>query len=127
MLPQPYLPETRPLLPPVWFLLHPKQVDVNNQTHKVIGTKILHTIQNYLFVQHLLHRTSPLVHINPRLQYGITKLTSPYYMNYSYVSCPTTAKATSVILLRSKTTFCFHLCMQKLIARYLFLSNTSSV
>ena len=30
--------------------LHPTQMDVNNQTHKVNRTKMIHTIHNYLFV-----------------------------------------------------------------------------
>ena len=46
---------------------------------------MLHTIHNYLFVQHHFHRTNPLVHMNSRLQYANAKLTSPYYMNYSYI------------------------------------------
>ena len=46
---------------------------------------MVHTIHNYLFVQHHFHRTNPLIHINSRLQYANTKLTSPYYMNYSYI------------------------------------------
>ena len=32
--------------------LHPTQMDVNNTTHKVNRVKMLHTMHNYLFVQH---------------------------------------------------------------------------
>ena len=45
---------------------------------------MLHTIRNYLFVQHHFHRTNPLIHMNSRLQYAKTKLTSPCFMNCSY-------------------------------------------
>ena len=65
--------------------LHPTQMDVNNQTQKANRAKMLHTIYNYLFVQHHLHRTNPLVHINSRLQYANIKLTSPSYLNNSYI------------------------------------------
>ena len=58
---------------------------VNNQTEKVNKTKMLHTIHNYNFVKHHFHRTNPLVDMNSRLLYANSKLTSPYYMNYSYV------------------------------------------
>ena len=64
--------------------LYPTQMEVNNQTHKVNRTKMLHTIDIYLFVQHHFHRTNPLVHIISRIQYAIPKLTSPYQKNYSY-------------------------------------------
>ena len=47
---------------------------------------MLHTIHNYLFVQHLFHKTNPLIHTNSQLQYANTNLTSPYYMNYSYTN-----------------------------------------
>ena len=59
-------------------------MDANNQTYKVNRTKMLHTIHNYLFVQRHFHRSNSLVHINSRLQFPNSKLTSPYYMNYSY-------------------------------------------
>ena len=61
-------------------------MDVNNQTHKVNRVKMLHTIHNYLFVQHHFHRANPLIHMNSRLQYANTKLTSPYYIQYSYIN-----------------------------------------
>ena len=61
------------------------QVDVKNQTHIVNREKMLHTVHNYLFVQHHFHRTNPLIHMKSRLQYADTKLTSPYCMNYSYI------------------------------------------
>ena len=63
-------------------------MDVNNQTHKVNRVEMLHTIHNYLFVQHHYHRTKPLIHMVLRLQYANTKLTSRYYMNYSYIIQP---------------------------------------
>ena len=47
--------------------------------------KMLHTFHNYLFVQHHFHRTNPLIHLNSRLQYPNTKLTSPYFIIYSYI------------------------------------------
>ena len=66
--------------------LHTKQMDVNNQTHKVNMTKMLHTIHNYLFFQHHFHQIKPIVHVNSHLQYVNTKLTSPYYLNYSLLN-----------------------------------------
>ena len=51
--------------------------------------KIRHTMHNYLFVQHHFQHTNPIIHMNSRLQYANTKLTSPYYMNYSYIKQPT--------------------------------------
>ena len=68
--------------------LHHTQMDVNNQTHKVNRVKMLHLIHNYIFVQHHFHRTNPIIHLNSRLQYANTKLTSPYYMNYGYIIQP---------------------------------------
>ena len=68
--------------------LHPTQMDVNNTTHKVNRVKMLHTMHNYLFVQHHFQHTNPIIHINSRLQYANTKLTSPYYMNYSCIMQP---------------------------------------
>ena len=65
--------------------LHPTQMDVNNNTPKVNRVKMLHTMHNYLFVQHHFQYTNPIIHMNSRLQYANTKLTSPYYMNYSYI------------------------------------------
>ena len=65
--------------------LHPTQMDVNNTTHKVNRVKMLHTVHNYLFVHHHFHRTNPLFGIKWRLQYENTKLTSPYYVNYSCI------------------------------------------
>ena len=66
-------------------LLYPTQMDVNNTTRKVNSVKMLHTMHNYLFVQYHIQHTDPLIHMNSRLQYANTKLTSPYYMNYSYI------------------------------------------
>ena len=57
--------------------LHPTHMDVINQTHKVSRVKMLHTIHNFLFVQHHFHRTNPLIHMNSRVQYANTKLASP--------------------------------------------------
>ena len=68
--------------------LHPTQMDVNNTTHKVNRVKILHTMHNYLFLQHLFQDTNQIIHMNSRVQYANTKLTSPYYMNYSYIIQP---------------------------------------
>ena len=50
--------------------------------------KMLHTFHNYLFVHHKFQRKNPLIHMNSRLQYANTKLTSPYYLNYSYIFQP---------------------------------------
>ena len=72
--------------------LHPTQMDVNNTTHKVNRVKMLHTMHNYLFVQHQFHNTNPIIHMNSRLQYANTKLASPYYMNYSYIIKPNFCK-----------------------------------
>ena len=74
--------------------LHPTQMDVNNTTHKVNRMKMLHTMRNYLFVQHHLQQTNPIFHMNSRLQYANTKLTSPYYMNYSYIIQPNYCEGT---------------------------------
>ena len=63
-------------------------MDVNNTTHKLNRVKMLHTKHNYLFVQHHYQYTNPIIHINTRLRYANTKLTSPYYMNYSYIIQP---------------------------------------
>ena len=60
-------------------------MDVNNTTPKINRVKRLHTMHNYLFLRHHFHHTNPLIYINSRLQYENTKLTSPYYMNYSYI------------------------------------------
>ena len=51
-------------------------MDVNNTLQKVIRLKMLHTVHNCLFVQHHFHRTNPLIHMNSRLQYANTKLTT---------------------------------------------------
>ena len=45
---------------------------------------MLHTMHNYLCVQHHFQNTNPIIHQNSRLQYANTNLTSPYYLNYSY-------------------------------------------
>ena len=74
--------------------LHPKQMDFNNTTKKVNQVKMLHTVHNYLFVQHHFHRTNTLIHMNSRLQYANTKLTSPYCMNYSYIIQPNYCEGT---------------------------------
>ena len=74
--------------------LHPTQMDVNNTTHKVNRVKMLHTMHNYLFVQHHFHQTNPIIHMNSRLQYANTKLISSYYMNYSYVIQPNYCEGT---------------------------------
>ena len=84
MSPLPYLLEIRPLLSSILFFLYHIEMDVNNQTHKINGVKMLQTYHNYLFVQHLFHRTNQLIHMNSRLQYANIKLTSPYYLNHSY-------------------------------------------
>ena len=65
--------------------LHPTQMDVNNTTHKGNRLKKLHTMHNYLFLQHHFQHTNPITHMNSRLQYANTTLTSPYYINYSYI------------------------------------------
>ena len=74
--------------------LHPTQMDINNTTHKVSRVKILHTMHNYLFVQHHFQHTNPIIHMNSRLQYANTKLNSPYYMNYSYIIRPNYCECT---------------------------------
>ena len=75
--------------------LHPTQIeDVNNTTHKVNRLKMLHTMHNYLFVQRPFQHTNPIIHMNSRLQYANTKLTSPYYMNYSYIIQPNYCEGT---------------------------------
>ena len=68
--------------------LHPTQMDVNNTTHKVSRVKMLHTMHNYLFVQNHFQHSNNIIHINSRLQYANIKLSSPYYMNYSYIIQP---------------------------------------
>ena len=68
--------------------LHPTQIDVNNTTHNVNRVKMLHPIHNQFFVQHHFQHTNPIIHMNLRIQYANTKLTSPYYMNYSYKTQP---------------------------------------
>ena len=69
-------------------------MDVNNTTHKVNRVKMLHTMHNNLFVQHLFQHTNSIIHMNSRLQYANTKLTSPYYMNYSYTKQPNYCEGT---------------------------------
>ena len=69
-------------------------MDVNNTTHKVIRMKKLHTMHNYLFVQHDFLHTNPIFHMNSRLQYANTKLTSPYYLYYSYIIQPNYCEGT---------------------------------
>ena len=69
-------------------------MDVNNTTHKENRVKMLHTMHNYLFVQHHFLHTNPIIHMNSRLQHSNTKLTSPYYMNYSYIIQPNYCEGT---------------------------------
>ena len=66
---------------------NPTEMDVNN-TIKKNQVKTLHTMHNYLFLQNLFQHTNPIIHMNSRLQYANTKLTSPYYMNYIYIIQP---------------------------------------
>ena len=42
-------------------------------------------MHNYLFVQHHFLHTNPIIHMSSRLHWASTKLTSPYYMDYSYI------------------------------------------
>ena len=74
--------------------LHPTHMDVNNTTQKVSRVKIIQTVHIYLFVQHHFHITNPLIYTNSHLQDTNTKLTSPYYMNYSYIIQPNYYKGT---------------------------------
>ena len=60
-------------------------MDESNSTHKVNRAKMLHTMHNYLLVQHHFQHTNPIIHMSSRLQYANIKLSSPYYMNYSYI------------------------------------------
>ena len=82
-------------------------MDVNNQTHKVIKTKLLHTIHNYCFAQHHFFRTNPLLHLKSSPQNANTKLSSPYYMNYSYVINSTYCKGKLQIFDPIKNYFLF--------------------
>ena len=63
-------------------------MDVNNNTHKVNRVKMVHTMHNYLFVPHHFQHSNPIKYMNSHPQYAYTKLTSPYYMNYSYIIQP---------------------------------------
>ena len=74
--------------------LHPTQMDKNNTTHKVKRVKMLHNMHNYLFVQHHFQHINPIMHMNSRLQHANTKLTYPYYMNYSYIIKPNFCEGT---------------------------------
>ena len=74
--------------------LHPTKLDVNNTTHEVTRVKMLNTMHTYLFVQHHFQHTNPIIHMNSRLQFANTKLTSPYYMNYSYIIKPNYCEGT---------------------------------
>ena len=60
---------------------------------KVNWVKMLHTMHNYLFVHHPFQNTNPIIHMNSRLQYANTKLTSPY-INYSYIIQPNYCEGT---------------------------------
>ena len=74
--------------------LHPTQMDVNNTTHKLNRVKMLHTKHKYLFVLHHFQHKNRIIHTNSRLQYANKKLTSPYYMNYSYIIQPNFCEGT---------------------------------
>ena len=74
--------------------LHPTQMHVKNTDHKVNSVKMLHTMNNYLFVQNHFQHTNPIIHMNSRLQYAKTTLTSPFCMNYSYIMKPNFCKGT---------------------------------
>ena len=84
--PAKYVPNTTPFLQ--FGCLHPTQMDVNNTTHKMNRVKVLDTMHNYLLVQHHFQHTNLIIHMNSRLQYANKKLTSPYYVNYSYITQP---------------------------------------
>ena len=86
-------------------------MDGNNQTQKVNMTKTLHGIHIsiFLFVQHYFHRINPLVHINSRLQFANTKLTSPYYMNCIYIINPSFCEGTFRNFDTTKKIFLFFL------------------
>ena len=45
-------------------------------------------MHNYLFVHHHFQHTDPIIHMNSHPQYANTKLTSTYYMNFSYIIQP---------------------------------------
>ena len=114
------------LTPSICFfgILHPTQMDVNNINHKFNRVKMLHTIHNHLFLQHHFHRTNPIIHMNWRLHYANTKLTPPYYMNYSYINQPNYCEGTLSNFDPIKNTlFSLH-CMRKRIAPSSFQSNT---
>ena len=64
-------------------ILH--KMDVNNRTHRMSRRKMLLTIHNYLFVQRDFHRTNHFLHITSRLRFANTKITSLFYLNYSYI------------------------------------------
>ena len=78
-------------------ILHPTQMDVNNTNKKVNRVKMLHTMHHYFFVQHHFQHINPIIHLNSRLQYANTKLTSPYYLNYSYTIHSDFCEATLII------------------------------
>ena len=92
-LPTVFIRNTTPSISGLFFL-YPTQMNVDNQTHKVNGVKMVPTIHNYLFVQHHFHRKNPIIHINSRRRYANTKITSPYYMNYSYIIQSTYCEST---------------------------------
>ena len=93
--------------------LHPTQMDVNNTTHKVNRVKKLLTMRNYLFVQHHFQHANSIIHMNSRLQYANTKLTSPYHMNYSYIIQPNYYKGSLCNLDPIKSYFIFSLLYAK--------------
>ena len=80
--------------PSTFSLVFPSNTNgCNNQTHQFNRTNILHAKHNYLFLQHHFRWTNLLVQ-KTRFEYVSTKLTSPYYMNYSYIINPTYCEGT---------------------------------
>ena len=57
---------------------------INNTTHKINRVKLLHTMHNYLILQHHFQHTNPIINMNSRLQYGNRKLTSPDIIQPNY-------------------------------------------
>ena len=79
---------------PQFGFLGPTQMDVKNQTQKMNRTKMLHTIHNYLLVQHHFHLASPLMHINSSLTYVNKKIISRYHLNDCYIIDPSYCEGT---------------------------------
>ena len=88
------LRQIKPLLSTVW--IPPPSHTNGREQHKskVNRVKMLHTMHNYLFVQHHFQHTKLVIHMNSRLPYANTKLTSPYYMNFSYTTHSNFCKGT---------------------------------